>query len=78
MGYYLIVRVNVVCGVAAASSVLTDDVDSDYLHASISGMGSRRPSLHIQCLFQLFSLIQLFMMVLIPHITILVLFPQFV
>lgn len=39
--FYLVMTMNVICDIAAASSALTDDVDGDYLQSSISGMGKR-------------------------------------
>jgi hypothetical protein len=45
--YYLVITVNVIFDIAAATSALTDDVDSDYLLSSISGMGKRYKSFHI-------------------------------
>lgn len=39
--FYLVMTMNVICDIAAASSALTDDVEGDYLQSSISGMGKR-------------------------------------
>lgn len=35
------------CDKAAASSALTEDDDSEYLHASVSGIGKRYRNLHV-------------------------------